>query len=136
MEKQQFTRQRVRQQDLPPAVLAKWNAATLEEGFVPFPKKLLRCIAQVFRGGDAMERLALVLAIADYRRPNLSRGPSRDFLAFLAGLSPDRVTELLEELRRDGLISYGFKSADELDIDLDGLMAQIGKLTAETEPPF
>jgi hypothetical protein len=58
-----------------------------------------------------MERLALVLAIADYRRPNLSRGPSRDFLAFLSGLSVDRVTELLEELSGDGLISYGFKAA-------------------------
>lgn len=139
MEKQQFSRQRIRPQDLPSAVMAKWNAPTLEEGFVPFPKKLVRCLAQVFNGTDAMDRLALVLAIADYRRPNLSRGPSREFLAFLSGLTAARVTELLEQLSRDGLISYGVKAQDELEIALDGLMSQVNRLAggeAPAEVPF
>jgi hypothetical protein len=138
MDKQQFMRQRVRPQDLPSAVLAKWNAATLEEGFVPLPKKLLRCMPQIFLGGDAVERLALVMAIADYRRPNLTRGPSRDFLAFLSGLSCARVTELLEDLRNGGLIAYSLKGPDELDIDLKGLLARIADFTQEdsSEAPF
>jgi hypothetical protein len=131
METQQFSRQRLREQDLPRAVLAKWNAATLDEGFVPLPKRLLRCLPQVFQGGDAIERLTLVMAIADYRRPNLTRGPSSAFLAFLSGLLPERVMELLEALKGDGLISYTLKGADELEIDIGGLLRRVVSLTAE-----
>lgn len=132
MSTEQFSRQKIRAQDLPSVVLVKWSAATLNEGFVPLPKKLLRCMPKVFKGPEAMERFALVMAVADYRRPNLTRGPSRDYLAFISGLSPQRVTELLEDLRSDRLISYSFKGPDELEIDMGGLLTRILSLTAES----
>jgi hypothetical protein len=124
-----FTRQRISPSSLPASLIAKWGDSALLEGFVPFPKKLLRCLGKVFSGVDALERLALIMAIADYRRPNLTRGPSREFLAFVSGLSAGRVGELLNQLAAEGLITVSEKNGDELDVVITGLLERIDALT-------
>jgi hypothetical protein len=70
------------------------------------------------------------MAIADYLRPNLTRGPSREFLAFLSGLSIDRVGEILNQLAAEGLITVSDKNSDELDVAITGLLERIDALTA------
>jgi len=135
MENDIFSRQKINPETLPRAVIAKWGADALVEGFVPVPKRLLRCMNDIFSGPDAIERLMVVMAIADYRRPNLTRGPSREFLAFLCGLSVDRVTYILDELKNDGLVAIEEKNVDELDISIGGLLARIATLTAGERSP-
>jgi hypothetical protein len=126
----QFTRQKISSSSLPASLVAKWGNSALLEGFVPFPKKLLRCLGQILSGRDALERLAVIMAIADYLRPNLTRGPSREFLAFLSGLSIDRVGEILNQLAAEGLITVSDKNSDELDVAITGLLERIDALTA------
>lgn len=138
MDKYRFERQRVSAKALPGVVVTKWNEAVLEEGFVPFPKRLLRCMNQIFKGKDAIERLMVVLAIADYRRPNLTRGPSREFLAFVSDLSLERLNAMLDGLSKDGLISVTDVGTDELEVGLEGLLARVQALTpvVADELPF
>jgi hypothetical protein len=131
--KNSFARQRVSAKALPPAILAKWNGDVLDEGFVPLPKRLLRCLNQIFQGGDAAERIMVVLAIADYLRPNLSRGPSREFLAFISGLPIDRLNKTLDGLSADGLIAVNDINDDELDVSMPGLLSKVTELTSNTE---
>jgi len=121
-----FQRQRVDVSRLPAAVVEKWSAESLTEGFVPFPKKLVRCLHRLFPEGDAMKQVQALLAIVDFKRPNLSRPPSLSYLAFLAGLSePEFQTALraLEEKR------YARVSGDNaaLTISLDGLLFAINE---------
>lgn len=130
MENHHFDRQKISAGALPRVVLAKWDAAALSEGFVPLPKRLLRCLHLIFTGEQAMERLMVVMAIADYLRPNLTRGPSVEFLAFLSGLSVDEVGRILGDLKKDGLITLETKDPDELDIGFSGLLTRIAELTA------
>jgi len=99
-----FYRQRVNTRRLPTAVVAKWSEPVLEEGFIPFPKKLLRCLPAVFTGPNVAEDLAVVLAVVDYKRPNLSRLPSLGYLAFLAGMEPEEFQTRLVDLEKRELI--------------------------------
>lgn len=124
-----FIRQRINPSTLPATLVAKWGAKVLFEGFVPLPKRLLRCATQILSGPDALEQLMLLMAIADYLRPNLSRGPSREFLAFVSGLPVDRVNNILDRLVVQGLITVSDKGSDELDIAMTGLWARIEALT-------
>jgi hypothetical protein len=133
MNKSLFFRQRVSAKALPPAVLSKWNEDVLDEGFVPLPKRLLRCLNEIFQGSDAIERVMVVMAIADYTRPNLTRGPSRDFLAFVSGLPLDRLNRTLDVLSKDGLITVNDKDNDELEVSMPGLLSKITALTSDTE---
>jgi hypothetical protein len=64
----------------------KRSYSVLDEGFVPFPKKRVRCLNRIFTGVNCAKELTVVLAIADVKRTNLSRPPSSAHLAFLAGL--------------------------------------------------
>src|SRR5580700_9159021 len=83
---------------LPAIVRMKWSPQAMAEGYVPFPKKLIRALPVIFNGPDAIEKLAVVLAIVDYRRPDLSRGPSLEFLAFTAGMEVDVFRRHLKQL--------------------------------------
>jgi len=127
---QVFERQQISAASLPPRLKEKWSASVLSEGFVPFPKKLLRCMHTLFSGPAAITELAALLAIVDYRRPNLTRNPSKRFLAFLAGLPEDRFDAALAGLEGKGYITVG-GTADNLEIGLDGLLKRIGAETDE-----
>jgi hypothetical protein len=123
-----FVRQKIGVSALPGALIAKWGSDALGEGFVALPKRLLRCLNRIFEGPDAMERLMVVMAVVDYLRPNLTRGPSQEYLGFLAGLTPDRVATILSELKAEGLVTVERKAEGELDIGISGLQARIQAL--------
>jgi len=114
--------------NLPGALLLKWSPEVVDEGFVPFPKKLLRVLHQIFKGEEAMEELAVILAIVDYRRPNLTRPPSCGYLAFLAGLPDGRVREILKTLEAKELIKC-MEGPIGIDVDIDGILQKIQSLT-------
>ncbi len=118
---------------------AKWESKTLDEGFIPFPKRLLRCQHLIFSGEKGVEELAVVLAIVDFKRPNLLRQPSLSYLAFLSGLSVEVFKERLQELIERGLVSSDKELkelddyADEVALELHGLESKIRTLTSHDE---
>lgn len=116
---EQFYRPRVTT-SLKAVVTAKWSDAVLDEGYVPFPKRLLRAAPKIFRGEHAIEQLAVALALVDYIRPGQGRPPSVGFLAFLAGLDPDRFMERLRQLSDAGLVNWA-GSREGLKYSLEGL---------------
>lgn len=130
MNEENFLRQRIRPDRLPSAVVAKWSETTLKEGFVPFPKRLLRCLPTVFTGPKVAEDLAVILAIVDYKRPNLSRLPSLEYLAFIAGMQPKNFQERLVDLEKRKLITVA-GDEDEMRIDLMGVLSAIEKNTED-----
>lgn len=115
---------------IPSRVVEKWSPSVLNEGFVPFPKKLLRAIHRIFRNDDSMKELAVILAVVDFKRPNLSRSPSLEYLAFLAGLEENEFKAALSRLEQK---EYARVSADSegLEISLDGLLKKIEIETKE-----
>jgi hypothetical protein len=125
-----FKRQKVDVNRLPPLIIQKWSGAVLNEGFVPFPKRLLRCLHRVFDGPDAAKELAVVLAVADFNRPKLTRFPSLAFLSFVAGLPEPEVKVILGHLKQKSYIEIS-GDFDELDINLDGLLKIIETETKE-----
>jgi hypothetical protein len=52
-----------------------WRSAS-PHAETPLPK--------IFTGKDAIEKLAVILAIVDFQRDELSRDPSLEYLAFIA----------------------------------------------------
>jgi hypothetical protein len=119
-----FTRQLIDQAKLPQQVVEKWSSSVLSEGFVPFPKKLLRSMHRIFTGSDSMLELSVVLAIVDFRRPNVTRPPSLDYLAFLAGLDPVEFQKVLVQLESKGYIQVAGGPAG-LEITLEGLLQKV-----------
>lgn len=73
----EFERQRVRPSSLTPVLIEKWSEPVLREGFVPFPKRMLRCLGSLFGHTPEIERLAVVMAVVDYRRPSPTRRRDR-----------------------------------------------------------
>jgi hypothetical protein len=72
-----------------------------------------------------------VLAAVDYARPNLSRPPSYDYLAFNAGMSVPEYKQRITDMQTRGyLMAVGPDEA--IKIKLDGLMDKIERLTNET----
>ncbi len=125
----QFEHAKVDPGQLPPTVLSKWSAGVLDEGFVPFPKRLLRCLATLFSGSAALEQLAVILAIADYRRPRPYRSPSLARLAFTADMEEEAFLKHLLALQKRGWLKAG-GTPDALEIELDGLLAEIVKTSS------
>ena len=113
---------------LPAKIAVKWSQLVLDEGFVPFPKRLLRCLTAIFHGPHAIEELVAVLAIVDFQRPKLSRGPSIDFLAFTAGLPVALFVERTTALEKRGLLSR--EGPDQaVTFALEGLLREIVRTT-------
>ena len=119
--------------DYRPAVIqAKWSEQVLDEGFTPVPKRLIRCMHRVFTGQDAIDDLRVVLAVIDYRRPNLSRPPSVEFLAFIAGMDVEKFKERVGDLQERGFFTC--TGPDEaVSIGIDGLLQRVVELTDEDD---
>ena len=126
-----FSRQHVSPESIPLAVREKWTSALLDEGFVPFPKKFVRTLHQIFPSVPTIEELSTVLAIVDYNRPNLKVSPSRQFLAFLAGLEQDRFDDALQRLVDKGYANVEKELDDSISIKLSGLFESIKKFSAQ-----
>ena len=125
-----FIRQRVDSARLPQQVVNKWSESNLAEGFVPFPKKLARTLSRIFPDTDAMKELSALLAVADFKRPNLTRDPSVAFLAFLAGLSEEEFRAALGRLENKGLVRTEGDS-ESLRVSLQGLLDAVDKQSSE-----
>jgi len=123
-----FQRQRIDTERLPHQVVEKWSAAVLSEGFVPFPKRLVRSLHRIFPGVDSMKELSVLLAVVDYKRPNLTRPPSRAYLAFLAGLDEEEFTAALDRLVSKGHVRVAGDS-DGMEITVNGVLAAIERET-------
>jgi hypothetical protein len=124
-----FQRKKVRPETITGNLSAKWGSDVLDEGFVPFPKRLLRCLPALFGDGSGIKELQVCLAVADYLRQGLTRGPSTAFLGFLAGLSPDETWSVLEKLKSEGMIEFE-GTQDELTVSNVPLRAKILANTA------
>jgi hypothetical protein len=113
-------------------VAYKWGEALLDEGFVPFPKRLLKCATQVFKGDLRMSELAALLAIVDYQRPQVTRKPSLNHLASAAGLSDSRFRRCLQTLESRGLLEWS-GTENGMEFNYEGLRRRVMKLTAKME---
>ena len=127
-----FERRKV--QNLPPAVVYKWSEDVLDEGFIPFPKRLLRCLPRLFSQQGCIGDLQVILAIVDYARPNLSRPPSYDYLAFNAGMTVPIFKDHVQEMEKRGWIAASGPD-DAVTITIDGLLDKIVRLTDDTAHP-
>jgi hypothetical protein len=122
---------RLRVQNLPPVVVFKWSEEVLNEGFIPFPKRLLRCLPRLFAQQGSVGDLQVILAIVDYARPNLSRPPSYDYLAFNAGMTVPIFKDHVREMERRGWLETSGPD-DAVTITIDGLLDTIVRLTEDT----
>jgi len=111
-------------------VVNKWSEATLAEGFVPFPKKLVRTLSRIFPDTHAMKELSVLLAVVDFKRPNLTRDTSVAFLAFLTGLSEEEFRAALASLEKKGLIQVSGDNQG-LRISFQGLLDAVEKQAPE-----
>jgi hypothetical protein len=107
-----------------PVLTVKWSDPVLDEGYVAFPKRLVRAAPKIFRGEHAMEQMAVALALVDYIRPDNSRPPSVGFLAFTAGLDAERFQDRLRELADLGLVTW-MGNREGLKYSLEGLQQAI-----------
>lgn len=123
--------QRRKIDNVPPLVQYKWSSKVTEEGFVPFPKRLLRCLSQIFGAGATIEHLQVVLAVVDYNRPNLLHPPSLGYLAFTAGLEEGVFRQRLKELESAGLVEVQDYGGDVLMVTIKGLLGQVVNLTPD-----
>jgi hypothetical protein len=114
---------------VPDSLTAKWSSKILEEGFVPFPKKLLRCMRELFAGAEGFAELAVLLGVADYKRPSLSRPPSREYLAFLVNMPVDEFNAVLDRLEKRGFC----KVTDHplgVEVDMEGFFKELEEKTS------
>jgi hypothetical protein len=124
----EFQRQRIDTARLPHQVVEKWSPAVLSEGFVPFPKRFVRSLHRIFPGVESIAELSVVLAVVDYKRPNLTRPPSLAYLSFLAGLGEDAFTEALARLVSKGYARVA-GNAEGMEIAVNGLLEAIVRET-------
>jgi len=125
-----LVRRKIDRERLPEVVVAKWSEDVLLEGFVPFPKRFLRTMYRVLPPDNALEYLGVILAVADYLRPNLVRLPSLEYLAFIAGMSLDCFQRRLAELERANLVVRR-GTDDALEVSLQPLLAAVERETIE-----
>lgn len=89
---------------------------------------------KLFSGPKGVQELAVLLAIVDYRRKNLSRSPSIEYLAFTAGLTRKRFREILEKLEEKGWVQVENRPREgAIDITIDGFEEEIEDLTRREE---
>lgn len=116
--------------EMPPALTFKWTKELLDEGYVAFPKRLIRAAPQIFTGEHAVEQLAVALTLVDYLRPDNSRPPSTGFLAFAAGMTAERFESRLRELVARGLVTW-LGSREQVRFELHGLIRAIRQYSDE-----
>ena len=107
-----------------PVLTAKWSGPVLDQGYVAFPKRLLRAAPKIFQGEHAIEQLAVALSLVDYIRPEINRPPSVGFLAFTAGMDSDRFLERLRELADAGQVTW-MGNREALKYTLEGLQQAV-----------
>jgi hypothetical protein len=131
---EKFERQTIKVDSLPAALRIKWPGEVLAEGFVPFPKRLLRNLSPFFGDDPGLKELAALLAVVDFKRPNPTRKPSMEYLAFIAGLDDVEFSDAIARLSRKGLLTVQGHD-DDLDTSIEGLVTALGGPTKSPKPP-
>ena len=116
--------------DIKPELRAKWPGRALDEGFVPFPKRLIRVLTQ-FGDATLIQELTVLLAVVDYNRERLEAGPSLQLLAFNSGLDELVVAGCLDRMRQKNWIQIDYEG-DRLRIRIDGFVAELERMTENT----
>ena len=115
---------------VPEAYAAKWSSIVLDEGFLPFPRKLMRCLSVLFTGSDAVEELQVVLAISDAKRSSSNkhyRPPTLGFLAYNAGMNENEFMKHVNKMQERKILVV--RDADEKHFDVDlGLLLRLIEL--------
>jgi hypothetical protein len=119
-----FDRKKIDVDYIPSPVRHKWGDDVLDEGFVPYPKRLLRTARLVFRGKLRLTQLSAFLAIIDFKRENQSRYPSLDYLAHLAGISRSRFRLCLKKFEKRGWVKVKGNEA-AINVDCGPLIEKI-----------
>jgi hypothetical protein len=119
-----MTRRKYPLDKFPPVYRAKWPGRSLDEGFVPFPKRLLRGVHRLFNGDKGLEELSVLLTIIDYQRISPERGPSEEYLAFQSGLSGEQLARHLEILSKKGWLKLTGPSV-AMEIDYSGFLKEL-----------
>ncbi|MFN3701054.1 MAG: hypothetical protein ACK4VI_05980 [Alphaproteobacteria bacterium] len=137
-----FFRKYIKVSNLPVTIRVKWSAEVLNEGVVPIPKKIMRFMPKIFSGKEnGLEKMLVLLAIADFKRPNYIIFPSAEYLAFTAGLDAKRFMAILDEMRQEGYVEYK-KVDDRLDVEMTGFYNKVLELDkkevvkVDNETPF
>lgn len=130
---QKLQRQKTDTSKVPAAFRAKWGIDNLEEGFIPLPKMFLRVMSEVM-GSKEYERLQVALAIVDYLREDISRPPSLQYLAFIAGLDEQTFKRHAKELTEAGLVDVNGPDG-ALMISAAGLKQSIKRHVAYADHP-
>jgi hypothetical protein len=120
-----FTRNTV---PIPESLQAKWPGKTLSEGFVPFPKRLMRCAGKLFVGETGIDDLRVILSIVDFTRQNQLRDPSYAYLAFMAGMSAPKFKSRVDAMRERRWLDVS-GTDDAIKIEIHGLCQKIEMLT-------
>ena len=115
-----YFRRLVDPEKLPSAVRSKWTDGALNEGIIAVPKKMLRNLSKLFGGNTGVEQLQVALTLIDQTYLNAPKTRPVDFLAFLAGLTPEQFMLRLRELQAAGYITY--------ENDMGGLSFHVGGL--------
>jgi hypothetical protein len=129
-----FERRKIDPARIPPVIAAKWSETVVDEGYTPFPKRLLRTLSKVFPPGAKWEELQVILALVDYLRPGLTRGPSLDFLAFTAGLEREKFRLVLKTLVKRGWIKLEGPE-EALHLDLESIKGFLVRIEEESQEP-
>lgn len=113
---------------------AKWPDDLLSEGFVPFPKRILRVLRLLFEGVEEIEEIAVLLAVIDYKRPNQMRQPTMATLAYNAGLPLGDFKDALSRLKHRGWVAIDFEPKNEtVEIGVKGFCAAARELARAEE---
>lgn len=99
---------------------------------MPFPKRVIRALSQLYPNDTSIEELLVILAAADFRRPNLKQRPSVDFLAFTAGLSSERFAAALGRLIGKGWVENSGDD-DALELSHEKLFSLVRERAREEE---
>jgi hypothetical protein len=116
----------------PPDLVAKWSEGVLAEGFVPFPKKLLRTLTSILGSTPEMEDLTVLLTFVDFKRTNQTRHPSIDYLSFISGLPEPIVEAALKRMESKGFLKFSIDEMDGYEIDHSQLVSQIESTASKT----
>ena len=110
-------------------VRRKWSDSLLTEGFVPFPKTLLRTLLSVFTEEHALEDLVTVLAIVDCLGVNeKDNSVSLDYIAFIADEEPTVMERRLRRLKKQKYATWSHPISARTDVyqfDLTPLFKRI-----------
>ena len=77
---------------------------------------------------EAIKDLQVILSIADYLRPNATRGPSLEYLAFTAGMEAEEFRKILDDLAKRNWVTIEGPDV-ALTLSIAGLMEEIIKVT-------